>query len=53
MAKQKESVIEEGHLMPNHAHMMISTSPKYAVLQVIGFIKGKSEIQIIIGSNCE
>ena len=42
LAEQKESRIEEGHLMPDHVHMMISIPPKYAVSQVIGFIKGKS-----------
>jgi putative transposase len=46
LAEQKESQIEEGHLMPDHVHMMISVPPKYAVSQVIGFIKGKSAIHI-------
>jgi len=46
LARQKESVIEEGHLMPDHVHMMISIPPKYSVSQVIGFIKGKSAIHI-------
>ena len=46
LARQKESLIEEGHLMPDHVHMMISIPPKYAVSQVIGFIKGKSAIHI-------
>jgi len=46
LAKQKECMIEEGHLMPDHVHMMISIPPKYAVSQVVGFIKGKSAIHI-------
>ena len=46
LARQKESVIEEGHLMPDHVHMMISIPPKYSVSQVIGYIKGKSAIHI-------
>ena len=46
LARQKESVIEEGHLMPDHVHMMLSIPPKYAVSQVVGFIKGKSAIHI-------
>jgi len=46
LAKRKECEIEEGHLMPDHVHMMISIPPKYAVSQVIGFIKGKSAIHI-------
>ena len=46
LAEQKESRIEEGHLMPDHVHMMISIPPKYSVAQVAGFIKGKSAIHI-------
>ena len=46
LALQKESRIEEGHLMPDHVHMMIAIPPKYAVSQVIGFIKGKSAIHL-------
>jgi putative transposase len=42
LAEQKESRIEEGHLMPDHVHMMIAIPPKYAVSQVVGYIKGKS-----------
>jgi putative transposase len=44
LAEQKESQIEEGHLRPDHVHMMIAIPPKYAVWQVIGYIKGKSAI---------
>ncbi len=46
LARQKESEIEEGHLMPDHVHMLISIPPKYAVAQVVGYIKGKSAIHI-------
>ena len=46
LAEQKESRIEEGHLMPDHVHMMISIPPKYSVAQVVGYIKGKSAIHI-------
>jgi putative transposase len=46
LARQKESRVMEGHLMPDHVHMFISIPPKYAVAQVIGFIKGKSAIHI-------
>lgn len=46
LARQKESVIEEGHVMPDHVHMMISIPPKHAVAQVVGYIKGKSAIHI-------
>lgn len=46
LAQQKESRIEEGHLRSDHVHMMIAIPPKYAVSQVIGYIKGKSAIHV-------
>lgn len=46
LAAQKECKILEGHLQPDHVHMLIEIPPKYSVSQVIGFIKGKSAIHI-------
>ena len=46
LAGQKESQIVEGHLMPDHVHMCISIPPKYAVAHVVGYLKGKSAIQV-------
>jgi len=46
LALRRESRVEEGHLRPDHIHMLISIPPKYAVSQVVGFIKGKSAIHI-------
>ena len=46
LARQKESTIEEGHLLPDHVPMLIAIPPKYAVAEVIGFIKGKSAIHV-------
>jgi putative transposase len=46
LAAQKESRIEAGHLMPDHAHRMILIPPQYAVSQVMGYIKGKSAIHL-------
>jgi len=46
LAEQKESRVEEGHLMVDHVHMLLSIPPKYAVAQVVGFIKGKSAIHL-------
>lgn len=46
LALQKECRIEEGHLMNDYVHMMISIPPKYSVSQVIGYIKGKSAIHL-------
>ena len=36
----------EGHLLPDHIHILISIPPKYSVFQVIGYLKGESAIQI-------
>lgn len=46
LARQKECEIIEGHLMPDHVHMLISIPPKYSVGQVMGFLKGKTAIHI-------
>ena len=46
LARQRECEIEEDHLVANHIHMMIAIPPKYAVSQVVGYIKGKSAIHI-------
>ena len=46
LAQQRESEIVEGHLLPDHVHILISIPPKYAVAQVVGYIKGKSAIHI-------
>ena len=46
LALQKECLVLEGHLMPDHVHILISIPPKYSVSQVVGFIKGKSAIHI-------
>ena len=53
LATQKECRIEEGHLMPDHVHMLIAIPPKHAVSQVIGYIKGKSAIHVarVYGEN--
>jgi putative transposase len=46
LASHRECKIEEGHLQPDHVHMLISIPPKYSVSQVMGYIKGKSAIYI-------
>jgi REP-associated tyrosine transposase len=46
LARQKESAIEEGHLQPDHVPMLLSVPPKYALAQVVGYLKGKSAIHI-------
>ena len=46
LARHKESEVVEGHLMPDHVHMCLSIPPKYAVSNVVGYMKGKSAITI-------
>ena len=46
LARQRESRIVEGHLMADHVHMLLQIPPKYAVSQVVGYIKGKSAIHL-------
>ena len=46
LALQKESRVEEGHLLPDHVHMLLSIPPKHAVAHVVGFMKGKSAIHL-------
>jgi len=42
LARRKECKIEEGHLRPDHVHILISIPPKHSVASVIGFLKENS-----------
>ncbi len=46
LAGHKEAKIVEGRIMGDHILMCISIPPKYAVSNVVGYLKGKSAIQI-------
>jgi putative transposase len=46
LAEQKECHIEEGRLLADHGHIMISIPPKCAVSSVVGYIKEKSAIHL-------
>ena len=46
LASHKEGRIEQGNSARDHVHMLISIPPKYAVAQVVGYMKGKSAIHI-------
>lgn len=43
---QKGCRIEEGHLMLDHVHMLISIPPKYSVAHIVGFLKGKTALYV-------
>jgi putative transposase len=46
LASHQESRVVEGHLLPDHVHMCLSIPPDYAVAHVLGYMKGKSAINI-------
>jgi putative transposase len=46
LARQKGGTVEEGYVMQDHVHMLLSIPPKYSISNVIGYIKGKSAIHI-------
>lgn len=46
LAQQKHCQILEGHMVQDHVHMLIKIPPKYAVSEIVGYIKGKSAISV-------
>jgi putative transposase len=46
LAKHKRCQILEGHMVGDHVHMLIKIPPKYAVSEIVGYIKGKSAIAV-------
>lgn len=46
LARQKGCEIISGSLVQDHVHMLIRIPPKYAVAEVVGYLKGKSAIAI-------
>ena len=38
--------IIEGHLMPDHVHLLVSIPPKLSVSQFMGYLKGKSALMM-------
>ena len=45
LCEYKGVEIIEGHLMPDHVHMLVAI-PKYSVSSVMGYLKGKSSLMI-------
>ena len=45
LALHRESRVEDGHLLVDHVHMLVSIPAKYSVAQVVGYLKGKRAIQ--------
>jgi putative transposase len=46
LCRQKEIELVEGHAMLDHVHMVLSIPPKLSVAMAVGYLKGKSAIQI-------
>ena len=46
LCKYKGVEIIEGHMMPDHVHMLLSIPPRYSVSSVMGYLKGKSALMI-------
>ena len=46
LCRQKEIELVEGHAMLDHVHMVLSIPPKLSVAMVVGYLKGKSAIQV-------
>ncbi|MGV7963685.1 IS200/IS605 family transposase [Photorhabdus tasmaniensis] len=46
LCKYKRVEIIEGHLMPDHVHILVSIPPKISVSSFMGYLKGKSALMI-------
>lgn len=46
LCKYKGVEIIEGHLMPDHVHMLVSIPPKISVSSFMGYLKGKTSLMI-------
>ena len=46
LCKYKGVEIIEGHLMPDHVHLLLSIPPKMSVASFMGYLKGKSSLMI-------
>ena len=46
LCKYKGIDILEGHLMPDHVHLLVSIPPKISVSSFMGYLKGKSSLMI-------
>ena len=46
LCKWKGVEIIEGHMMPDHVHLLVSVPPKYSISQFMGYLKGKSAMMI-------
>ena len=46
LCELKKITIIEAEVCPDHVHMLLEIPPKFAVSSVVGFLKGKSSVQL-------
>lgn len=46
LCQYKGKKIIEGHLMPDHVHLLLSIPPKMSVSSFMGYLKGKSTMML-------
>ena len=46
LCKYKGVEIIEGHMMPDHVHLLVSIPPKISVSSFMGYLKGKSALMM-------
>lgn len=46
LCERKSVIILEASACPDHIHMLVSIPPKYAISDFIGYLKGKSSLEI-------
>ena len=46
LCKYKGVEILEGHMMPDHVHLLLSIPPKHSVSSFMGYLKGKSALMM-------
>ncbi|WP_405045381.1 IS200/IS605 family transposase [Paucilactobacillus suebicus] len=46
LCQYKGVKILEGHMMPDHVHLLVSIPPKISVSSFMGYLKGKSSLMI-------
>jgi len=46
LCKWKGIAIVEGHMMPDHVHLLLSIPPKHSISEIMGYLKGKSAMMI-------
>ena len=46
LARQRGCEIISGHMAQDHVHICVTIPPKYAVSEIVGYLKGKTAIAV-------